>query len=378
MKYKVAIVHDWFITVGGSEKVLKQLLLEYPEADVFCLFNFFDDKQREEILLGRKTRSTFIEQVPFSERYYRYLVPIFFKAIEKLDLSGYDIIISSSHAVAKGVIKREGQVHFCYCHTPMRYVWNMKKTYLQQIPERARKLASMQFNRIKKWDYNSSDRVDYFIANSRFVSDRIKNNYSKESVVINPPVDTDFFHPSEQGSISPEKEPYYLVVSRLVHYKRTGLIVKAFSEMPDKKLVVIGAGPQLSTLKSQASENIVFLNFQSSEKIKQYMQHAEAALFCAIEDFGITCLEVQACGTPVIAYDFGGYKETVINGKTGVFFRQQSSDSVIDGVNEFIAIKSEFSSSVIRENSLSFGESRFRSQIRELVAGRMKEQDERA
>ena len=306
MKYKVAIVHDWFITIGGSEKVLRQLLLEYPEADVFCLFNFFNKQQSEEILLGRKTKSTFIERVPFSEKYYRYLVPVFFKAIEKLDLSGYDVIISSSHAVAKGVVTREGQTHFCYCHTPMRYVWNMKKTYLQQIPERARKLAIFQFNRIKKWDYNSSEKVDYFVANSKFVSERIKNNYHRESVVIHPPVDTEFFDLPKIDSKSPEKEPYFLVVSRLVHYKRTGLIVSAFKKMKDKKLVVIGAGPELGPLKSQSTDNVTFLNFQSSERIREYMQHAEAAIFCAIEDFGITCLEVQACGTPVIAYNFGG------------------------------------------------------------------------
>ncbi|MDP6908278.1 MAG: glycosyltransferase, partial [Flavobacteriales bacterium] len=355
--------------------VLKQLLLEYEDADVFCLFNFFDENQRSEILLGRKTRSTFIERIPFSQRFYRYLVPIFFKAIEKLDLSEYDIIISSSHAVAKGVRKREGQIHFCYCHTPMRYVWNMKKTYLRQIPERFRKLATAQFNRIKEWDYNSSKRVDYFIANSKFVSNRIKNNYQKESIVINPPVDTEFFCPPRENATTPEKDPYYLVVSRMVHYKRTELIVEAFGEMLGKKLIVIGAGPQLSALKETATSNVKFLNFQTSERILEYMQFAEAAIFCAIEDFGITCLEVQACGTPVIAYDYGGYKETVKNGETGILFEQQSVISIIEGVNEFISLKEKFDSSVIRENSLDFGEDRFRAQIRELVNARMLEHD---
>jgi len=373
VKYKIAIVHDWFITVGGSEKVLRQLLLEYNEADIFCLFNFFDKDQRNEILLGKNTRSTFIEGLPFSKRFYRYLVPIFFKAIEKLDLSDYDIIISSSHAVAKGVKKREGQVHFCYCHTPMRYVWNMKKTYLRQIPEKFRKLATAQFNRIKEWDYNSSKRVDFFIANSKFVSSRIKNNYQKESVVINPPVDTNFFCMRSSTVHSPEKEPYYLVVSRMVHYKRTELIVEAFGEMLGKKLVIIGAGPQLSTLKESATSNIKFLNFQTSEKIRHYMQFAEAAIFSAIEDFGITCLEVQACGTPVIAYGFGGYMETVKNGESGVLYKQQSARSIIDGINEFISKRQEFIPSVIRENSISFGESRFRTQIREFVNARMLE-----
>ncbi len=377
MKYKIAIVHDWFITVGGSEKVLKQLLVEYKDADIFCLFNFFDEDQRNEILLGRKTSSTYIERLPFSDRFYRYMVPIFYKAIEKLDLSDYDIIISSSHAVAKGVRKREGQIHFCYCHTPIRYAWNMKKTYLEQIPERFRKLAAVQFNRIREWDYHTSEGVDYFIANSKFVSGRIKINYNKESVVIHPPVDTAFFSLPTKSDSSPEKEPYYLVVSRMVHYKRTELIIEAFGKMPGKKLIVIGAGPQLSVLKEKASSNIKFLNFQSSEKIRQYMQFAEAAIFTAIEDFGITCLEVQACGTPVIAYDFGGYKETVKNGETGVLFKQQSALSIIDGVNEFLSLKETFIPSVIRENSLGFGENRFRTQIRELVNARMLEHDSR-
>ena len=374
MKQKIAIVHDWLITIGGAEKVLRQLLIAYPEADIFCLFNFFNEQQREEILLGKKTKSTFLERVPFSKRHYRNMVPIFYKAVERLDVSDYDIVISSSHAVAKGVKTRKDQLHFCYCHTPMRYVWNMKKTYLSQIPERYRKLASGQFRRMKEWDLSTSENVDQFIANSKFVQERIRINYGKESVVVHPPVDTEFFDLDAESRL-PEENTYFLIVSRLVFYKRIDLAIEAFNAMPDKQLVIIGSGPEREKLEAISKTNIKFLNFQSSDRIRQYMQHAEAAIFSAIEDFGITCLEVQACGTPVIAYDFGGYRETVIHGETGLLFKQQSKDSIIDAVGQLEDLQAKLNPHSIRENSLDFGHERFRSQINELIERRVNEND---
>ena len=366
MKPKVAIVHDWLITIGGAEKVLRQLLITYPEADIFCLFNFFDENQSMEILLGRKTKSTFLEHLPFSKTHYRHLVPIFYKAVERLDVSDYDIVISSSHAVAKGVKTRKDQMHFCYCHTPMRYVWNMKKTYLSQIPERYRKLASRLFKRMKDWDLSTSEYVDQFIANSKFVHDRIKINYGADSVVINPPVDTEFFT-IDTTSESPEPQPYYLIVSRLVFYKRIDLAIKAFSDMTNKRLIIIGSGPEREKLEAMSGSNVTFLNFQSSEKIRQYMRHAEAALFSAIEDFGITCLETQACGTPVIAYNFGGYRETVVPGETGILYKYQDVDSIVDAVSELEVLKDRLDKTIIRRNSLKFSDERFRNEISELI-----------
>jgi glycosyltransferase involved in cell wall biosynthesis len=375
VKPKVAIVHDWLITIGGAEKVLRQLVIMYPEADIFCLFNFFNQQQREEILLGRNTKSTFLEHVPFSKKHYRHMVPIFYKAVERLDVSGYDIVISSSHAVAKGVITRMDQLHFCYCHTPMRYVWNMKKTYLSQIPDRYRKLASGLFRRMKEWDLSTSEFVDQFIANSKFVQERIRINYQKDSIVINPPVDTEFFN-IDAGLISPESKPYFLIVSRLVFYKRIDLAIEAFNEMPDRQLVIIGSGPERERLEAMSNLNTTFLNFQSSERIRQYMQHAEASIFSAIEDFGITCLEVQACGTPVLAYDFGGYKETVVHGETGLLFKQQTKRSIMDVIDKLQALPQKLNPVQIRENSLKYGHDRFRTQIKELIESRVNLSDE--
>ena len=370
MKHRVAIVHDWLITIGGAEKVLRQLLIAYPEADLFCLFNFFNREQQKEILLDRPTHGTYLQSVPFSKSQYRKLVPLFYKAIESLDVSEYDIVISSSHAVAKGVKIREGQLHFCYCHTPMRYVWNMKKTYLSQIPERFRKLASRQFKRIKDWDYQTSDSVHQFIANSEFVKERIKVNYQKDSLVINPPVDTEFFKLAETMD-SPEDQPYYIVVSRLVFYKRIDVTIEAFNLMPNKNLIVIGSGPERENLEKMANPNIRFLDFQSSENIRRYMQHAEAAIFSAIEDFGITCLEVQACGTPVVAYDFGGYRETVNHGSTGVLYKHSDPESIIEAVSDLSLMKAKMDRKAIRRSSLKYGEQRFRDEITSLVSSRV-------
>ena len=370
MKHRVAIVHDWLITIGGAEKVLRQLLIAYPEADLFCLFNFFNKEQQKEILLDRPTHGTYLQSVPFSKSQYRKLVPLFYKAIESLDVSEYDIVISSSHAVAKGVKIREGQLHFCYCHTPMRYVWNMKKTYLSQIPERFRKLASRQFKRIKDWDYQTSDSVHQFIANSEFVKERIKVNYQKDSLVINPPVDTEFFKLAETMD-SPEDQPYYIVVSRLVFYKRIDVTIEAFNLMPNKNLIVIGSGPERENLEKMANPNIRFLDFQSSENIRRYMQHAEAAIFSAIEDFGITCLEVQACGTPVVAYDFGGYRETVNHGSTGVLYKHSDPESIIEAVSDLSLMKAKMDRKAIRRSSLKYGEQRFRDEITSLVSSRV-------
>lgn len=370
---KIAIIHDWFISVGGAEKVLKQLLDVYPNADVFCLLDHFNDDQRAQILSGKQTRSSYLQRMPFSRKHYRVMVPFFYKAIEKLNLSDYDVIISSSHAIAKGVVTTEGQTHFCYCHTPVRYVWNMKKTYLGQIPKTVRGMAMLQLNRMKRWDLKTSEKVDYFIANSRFVADRIAKNYRQESVVINPPVDAEFYQLPAKSSKVPSEHPYYLVVSRLVHYKKVDLIVETFNQLPNQRLVIVGTGPQKEMLKEMANDNIVFLDFQTSENVRRYMQYAEAMILAAIEDFGITSLEAQACGTPVIAYNYGGYKETVKHMETGVLFEEQTVESIKDGIERFNNHKSSFDQQKIRENAQSFGNDRFRSEIKTFIEGKLLE-----
>lgn len=349
---------------------MKQLLLEFPDADVFCCFDHFTDEQRREILDGRHPKSTHLGRIPFSKRYYRALTLIFYRAMESLDLSGYDLIISSSHAVAKSVRKQPWQQHYCYCHTPMRYVWNMRKTYLEQVPAPLRKLAMHRINSIRNWDLDTADRVDHFIANSAFIGERILTNYGRASEVIHPPVDTQYFQPAVGDDGSPEDEPYYLVVSRLVQYKRIDLIVNAFRDLPDKRLVVIGAGPQRAALERSAGTNVSFLGHCTTRLIRRYMQHAEAGIFAAIEDFGITCVETQACGTAVIAYDFGGYRETVQHGTTGLLYPEQTSAGIAEAIHRMEATREQFDPWAIRQHSLRFGSERFRAEIKGAIMGK--------
>ena len=368
---KIAIVHDWLISIGGAEKVLKEILNVYPEADLYCLLDYFKEPERKLILNGKKAKTSYLQQIPGAKKYYRYMVPFLFRAIEKFDLKDYNLVISSSHAVAKGVVTGKDQVHICYCHTPIRYVWNMKKTYLQQIPGKARKIAGNQLNRLQKWDLVTASNVDHYIANSRFVADRILKNYGKQSKVIHPPVDIDFYHLPEAGDVPPRPKPYYLIVSRLVHYKRVDLIVEAFNRMPDKNLVVVGEGPQLQDLEKKALENISFTGFLKSEEVRQYMQHADAMVLTAIEDFGITSLESQACGTPVVAFNFGGYKESVVHEETGVLFNSQTVQSIINGVEAFTIKKDQFDPIQIRSHALLFSTERFREYTSEFIRSKI-------
>lgn len=360
---KIAIVHDWFLAVGGAEKVIKQMLLVYPNAQVFCLFDLFDDEQRQEILQGKTTEQSPFAALPMLRSQYRKYLPLFFSYIERLDLSEFDLVISSSHSIAKGVKTRENQMHICYCHTPARYAWDMRKTYLEQIPKPLRGSAFNRFNHMKEWDLVNSGLVDRFIANSNFVAERISRNYGRESTVIHPPVNVDFFEPPSECDPSPRSKPFYLVVSRMVFYKRVELIVNAFNQMPDRDLLVIGEGPQLRRIKNSADNgNVTFLDFQCDEKIKTYMQHAEACIFAAIEDFGITCVEAQACGTPVICFDHGGYKETVVHNRTGLLYSEQSIDSLKQAIMAF-ETSGHIDKQEVRSHSEKFGADRFREQI---------------
>ncbi len=364
---KVAVVHDWLITIGGAEKVLKEILTVYPDADVYCLLDYFDDHNRARILNGKTTRVSYLQNIPFARKRYRMLIPFLYKSVQRFDLSKYDLVISSSHAVAKGVKTRKDQPHFSYCHTPVRYVWNMKKTYLKQIPKQARRLAGRQLNKMQKWDLATAKQVDYFIANSKFVANRIEKNYSRESRVINPPVDVDFYKLPNAQDDAPTEKPYFLVVSRLVHYKRVELIIEAFNSMPSHKLVVVGEGPQDEMLRELAGSNIEFTGFLRSKEMRHFMQHAEAMVLAAIEDFGITSLEAQACGTPVIAFDFGGYRETVDHLKSGILYPAQTMDSIVWGVNEFLQNREKFIPENIRQNAVRFGPERFREEFSNFI-----------
>lgn len=366
-KLKVAIIHDWFITIGGAEKVLSQLLQLYPNADVFCVVDFFNEPQRNKILLGKSTKKTFIQRLPFSRQLYRFMVPFFYKSIEKFDLKEYDLIISSSHSIAKGVRKSEGQIHICYCHTPMRYVWNMKKTYLEQIPFPFKSIAMRQLQKMKDWDFSTAQSIDYFIANSYFVASRIQKNYHRDSSVIHPPVDKNYFTIQTELPDPSFPQNYFLVVSRLVHYKKIKLIIEAFHHFPNEHLIIIGEGPQEKALKQIAQKNTTFVGYQSNEMVKKYFQNAQAVLLAAVEDFGITSLEAQACGTPIIALNYGGYKETVVNSETGLLFKEQTVDSLTTTLHLFLKKERQFDKESIRKHAEKFSNERFRQEIKEFV-----------
>ncbi len=355
---KIAIVHDWLVENAGSESVLKAINDLYPEADIFSLVDFLTTEDREEILQGKFAKTTFIQKLPFAKKYFRNYLPLFPKAIESFDLSEYNLIISSSHAVAKGIKKTKNQLHICYCHTPMRYAWDMHDDYTKDLPYLKKILVKMSLSYIRKWDIKSLDRVDFFIANSHFIANRIKRIYNRESIVINPPVDTKSFQ------FSPNKEDFYLTASRLVPYKQVKLIVQAFNQT-DKKLVVIGKGEEFEEIQKIAKSNIEVLGFLEKNEMIFYMQRAKGFMFAALEDFGIVPIEAMSCGTPVIAYGKGGIKDSVIEAKTGVFFHEQNQESIIKIVDRFDDI--EFDYKYISEHAGLFGIECFKNEFQKYI-----------
>jgi len=367
---KTAIVHDWLVSIAGGEKVLKLIHDLYP-SDIFTLLknpknlknSFIENKKI-------KIKTSFIQKMPFSKSLYQKYLMLFPFAMEQFDLSEYDVILSSSHCVAKGALTRFDQLHICYCHTPMRYAWDLYYQYLAESNLKKglkAKLAKMILHYLRMWDVTSSLRVDEFIANSRFIANRIKKIYNKEAKVIYPPVDINFFEPCYK------KDEYYFTASRFVPYKKIDLIVEAFSKMPDKKLVVIGDGPDMKKIKSKAfgSKNIEILGYQKDEILKKYMKEAKAFIFAAIEDFGILPIEAMAMATPVIALAKGGVKETVIDDKTGIFFNEQSIESIIKAIEIFE--KKEFDLQFIRKHAEKFSEDRFKKEYNDFVREKIKE-----
>jgi len=346
MNKKTAIIHDWFVTNAGAEKVLKELIELYPDADIFSLVDFLKDKDRKKILKGKFVKTSFIQNLPFAKRHFRNYLPLFPMAIESLDVSGYDLIISSSWAVAKGIKKNKNQLHICYCHTPIRYAWDLYDEYTSNLKHPKKFLVKQTLQYIKKWDIATLDRVDYFIANSNFIKERIKRIYNRDVKVIYPPVDINKF------SLCTLKDDFYLTASRLVSYKKTRLIVEAFNEMPEKKLVVIGSGEEYEKIRKIAKSNIKILGYQPDDVLIKYMQKAKAFVYAAVEDFGIVPIEAMACGTPVIALNKGGTAETVINGINGVHFEKQSKESIIKAIENFGRLK--FKPKKIRKSVLKY------------------------
>lgn len=332
---KVAIVHDWLVVYAGAEKVLEQLIALYPDADLFSVVDFLPGDQRH-FIRGKPVRTSFIQKLPFARTKYRQYLGLMPLAVEQFDLSGYDLVISSSHAVAKGVITGPDQLHVSYVHTPIRYAWDMQHQYLRGNGLNRGMMgaaAKWTLHRMRIWDARTASGVDSMVANSRYIARRIWKAYRRRSTVIHPPVAVERF------SLCERKEDYYLTASRMVPYKRVDLIVEAFGSMPDKRLIVIGDGPDYARIKAKAGRNVTLLGYQPDAALLEHMQKAKAFVFAAEEDFGIAPVEAQACGTPVIAYGKGGVLETVRGlertNPTGVFFGEQNACSLVRAVQEF-------------------------------------------
>lgn len=355
----VALVHDWLPVYGGAERVLEQMISVLPESTLYSLFDFLPADQRE-FLAGKTVNTSFIQKLPFAKTKYRHYLPLTPLAIEQFDLSGFDVVVSSSYVVAKGIVTAPDQLHVSYVHSPIRYAWDLQATYLrQQSVERGLRSAIVRLvlHYMRLFDATSATRVDSFIANSRHVSRRIWKAYRRPSKVIYPPVDTESFEPID------EKEDYYLTVSRLVSYKRVDVIVEAFNRMPDKELIVIGDGPELARLRELAGPNVSVMGYQPFNVVQHYMQRARAFMFAPEEDFGIVAVEAQACGTPVIAYGRGGATETVVHGETGLLFNEQTPESVVDAVELFEHGRSRFQTERIRSHAERFSIDRFKTEF---------------
>jgi glycosyltransferase involved in cell wall biosynthesis len=370
---RVAIVHDWLVTYAGAERVLASLINVWPEADLFAVIDFLSDRDRAH-LKGKVATTTFIQKLPGAKKNYQRYLPLMPLAIEQLDLSGYDLIISSSHAVAKGVLTGPDQLHVSYVHSPIRYAWDLQHQYLLEsgmAKGLKGKLARMVLHYMRMWDQRTSTGVDAFVANSRFIGARIDKAYRRDSTVIYPPVDTQAF--TAQG---PRKD-YYFTASRLVPYKRMPMILEAFAAMPDKRLVVIGDGPDMAKAQAIArtAPNVTLLGFQPAAVLLEHMRSAKAFVFAAEEDFGISPVEAQACGTPVIAYGKGGALETVHGldhpQPTGVLYPHQTVESLTAAIHEFESAQARISAQTCRANAERFSVQRFEHEIKAFVDSRL-------
>lgn len=358
---RAALVHDWLPVYGGAERVLEQVLAVLPEADLFSLIDFLPEGQRA-FLGGRPVETSFIQGLPMARRHYRRYLPFVPLAIEGFDLSPYDLVVSSSYVVAKGVLTTAEQLHVSYVHSPVRYAWDLQFEYLRDgAYDRGLKRAAARLllHYLRLYDAASASRVDVYVANSHNVARRVWKTYRRRAAVVHPPVDTEAF------SLFREKEDYYVTVGRLVPYKKVDLLVEAFNAMPGRELVVIGDGPELKRIERLAGPNVRLLGRQPASALTYYLQRARGFVFAALEDFGIAPLEAQACGTPTIAYGRGGARETVVPGVSGLFFEEQSVEAVCAAVERFE--RAHFEPEAVREQAERFSVPRFRARFREVL-----------
>lgn len=364
---RIAIVVDWLSTYAGAERVLEQMLLVFPEAELFAVVDTVPAAERA-FLQGKRVHTSFIQRLPFVRKRFRAYLPLMPLAIEQFDLSGFDVILSSSHAVAKGVLIGPDQLHISYVHSPLRYAWDMQAQYLREAglthgPKSW--LARWLLHRLRLWDARTAAGVDHFLANSNFIARRIAKCYRREAEVLYPPVALKDF------SCVQDKDDYYLTVSRLVPYKRVDLIVEAFAAMPNRKLIVIGDGPEMGRIRKLATANVTLMGYQPFGVVVSHMQKARAFVFAAQEDFGIAPVEAQACGTPVIAYGRGGATETILGSQsvqpTGLFFNEQTVPSLVQAVERFEALPQPILPGDCRANAERFSEEVFRTGLLQVV-----------
>lgn len=355
---RVAIVHDWLYTIGGAERVLQEMLQCYPAADVFCLFDFLTPQDRAKIGLG-ETKQSFLQKLPFVKKAHRAFLPLMPMAIEQLDLSSYDLIISSSYAVAKGILTGPDQLHISYVHSPIRYAWDLQHTYLARNSNPLTTfLARPLLHWLRVWDTRTAHGPDQLLANSHFVARRIRKVYGRQAKVLYPPVRL------SEKSQPPEKGNHFLAASRLVPYKNIEAIVRAFADLPDQHLIVAGEGPEGAKLRKIAGPNVSFAGFVSDGALRDLMGSARAFIFAAEEDFGIISVEAQAEGTPVIALGRGGSCETVVNGQTGLFFDMPEPSLIAEAVRAFLTREGEFTVEACKAHAERFSAQHFRDGLK--------------
>ena len=370
---KKALIHDWYTVYGGAERCIESFTNIWDDFDHYSLIDDLNEEDRKVILKGKQTVNSFIQRLPFGKKKYRSYLPLFPLAIEQFDLNEHELVISSSSSVAKGVLTRPDQLHISYVYSPVRYAWDLYAQYLRESKlEKGLKgfLARYFLFRLRSWDYSTANRPDHYIAISKYVAKRIKKIYNKEAIVIYPPVDTNSFN------ISETTEDYYITCSRMVPYKKIDLIVESFSKT-EKKLIVIGEGPDYKKIKHLAGPNVQLLGYLEKNRVLNLIKRAKAFIFAAEEDFGIAPIEAQAAGVPVIAFGKGGILETV-NGQfsdnpvlmenlTGVFFKEQTSGSLLEALSFFEENEKMFDKNIIRKNAQQFSIERFEKEFKDTV-----------
>jgi glycosyltransferase involved in cell wall biosynthesis len=356
-KLRIAVVHPWFITEGGGERVIDAIADVCPTADFFTLI--LDRKTLSPALRSRNIQASFLSSIPKGGRFYQHLMPFYQLATATFDLSGYDLVISSGGPATKGVIVGQGARHLHYCHSPVRFLWDQFPVWQKRLPAPLRPVFALNAHHNREWDFNSAQRVDEFVANSNFVAQRIRTYYRRPSTIIYPPVDT------SRGYVAREHEDYFICVARLVPNKRIDLIIEACNRLRIN-LAIVGAGPERKTLEAAAGDTIRFLGRLDDAALSSWYAHARGFLFAAEEDFGIALVEAQSYGLPVIAYGRGGARETVIDARlhpfeapTGVLYEEQTAESICQAIDQFAALETDFDRQAIRHHAGGFDTSIF-------------------